>query len=135
MERLSKVTHINGAERESCLLSRSTLSSLIKLLPIAEYDLWFREMTVAGLETFVCFKKVIIERNTNKNYGPSQNLKDMSSSNTRKTVGSIHKVQCQNKESSEKDLGANVLASRESSPNSPSDFEFPCPMKGHKHES
>ena len=36
LERLSRVTHINGAELESCLLSRSTLSSLIKLLPIAE---------------------------------------------------------------------------------------------------
>ena len=75
LERLSRVTHINGAELESCLLSRSMLSSLIKVLPTAEYDLWVREMTVAcldfknpvGIETFNCFKKVcIIERNTNE---------------------------------------------------------------------
>ena len=50
LERLSRVTHINGAELESCLLSRSMLSSLIKVLPTAEYDLWVREMTVAGLD-------------------------------------------------------------------------------------
>ena len=48
--RLSRVTHINGAQLESCLLSRSTLSSLINLLPIAEYDCWVRELTVAGLD-------------------------------------------------------------------------------------
>ena len=63
-----------------------------------------------------------------------QNSKDMSPSNTRKTVGSIYMVQSQNKESSEKDQEASVLAERESSPNSPSDFKFPCPMKGHKHK-
>ena len=75
MERLSRVSYIDGAELEACLLSRSTLSSLISLLPTAEYDLWVREMTVAGLdfrnpvglETFNCFKKVcIIERNTSE---------------------------------------------------------------------
>ena len=50
LERLSRVTHINGAELGSCQLYRSTLSSLIKLLPIAEYDRWVREMTIAGLD-------------------------------------------------------------------------------------
>ena len=50
LERLSRVTHINGVELESCLLSRSTLSSLIKLLLIAEYDCWVRELTVAALD-------------------------------------------------------------------------------------
>ena len=71
LERLSRVSYINGAKREACLLSRR---SLISLLPTAEYDLWVREMTVSGLdfrnpvgvETFNCFKKVcVIERNTN----------------------------------------------------------------------
>ena len=75
MERLSRVSYIDGAELEACLLSRSTLSSLISLLPTAEYDFWVREMTVAGLdfrnpvglEIFNCFKKVcIIERNTSE---------------------------------------------------------------------
>ena len=50
LERLSRITNINRAELESCLLSRSTLSSLVKLLPIAEYDLWVREITVTRLD-------------------------------------------------------------------------------------
>ena len=50
LEWRSRVTHINGAKLESFLLSRSTLSSLIKLHPTAEYDLWVTEMTVAGLD-------------------------------------------------------------------------------------
>ena len=70
LEKLSRVSYINGVELEACLLSRSTLSSLISLLPTAEYDLWVREMTVSGLdfrnpvgaETFNCFKKVVLLR-------------------------------------------------------------------------
>ena len=50
LERLSRVGYINGAELEASLLSQSTLSSLISLLPTAEYDLWVREMTVSGLD-------------------------------------------------------------------------------------
>ena len=68
LERLSRVSYINGVELEACLLSRSTLSSLIGLFPTAWYDLWVREMTVSGLdfrnpvgaETFNCFKKVCV---------------------------------------------------------------------------
>ena len=48
LDRLSRVSYINGAELETCLLSRSTVSSLISLLHTAEYDLWVREMTVSG---------------------------------------------------------------------------------------
>ena len=75
LERLSRVSYINGGEVEACLLSRSTFSCLISLLPTAEYDLWVREMPVSGLdfrnpvgvETFNSFKKVcVIERNTNE---------------------------------------------------------------------
>ena len=50
LERLSRVSYINGAELETCLLSRSILSSLIILLPTAQYDLWVREMTLTGLD-------------------------------------------------------------------------------------
>ena len=73
LERLSRVNYIDKSELKASLLSRSTLSSLVRLLPISEYDLWVREMTIAGLdlknpvgmETFYCFKRVcIIERNT-----------------------------------------------------------------------
>ena len=50
LERLSKANYINKAELEACLLSRSTLSNLVLLLPISEHDLWVREITVAGLD-------------------------------------------------------------------------------------
>ena len=75
LERLSRANYIDRTELELCLLSQSTLSSLVHLVPTLENDLWVREMTVAGLdfknpvgiETFNCFKKVcIIESNTNK---------------------------------------------------------------------
>ena len=117
MEWLSRVTQINGAEVESCLLSRSIFSSLIKLLPIAEYDLWVREMTVAGLdfrnsvglETFGCFKRVsIIERNTNESSRANLNTKDAQSFNTKKTGRSNYKVQGQNEEESDEETS--VLA-------------------------
>ena len=73
LERLSRVSYIDSSELEACLLSRSTLSSMVGLLPISEYDLWVREMTISGLdfknpvgiETFNCFKNIcVIERNT-----------------------------------------------------------------------
>ena len=72
LERLSRVNYIDRSELEACLLSRSTLSSPVRLLPKSEYDLWVREMTIAGLdfknpvgmETFNCFIMVcIIELN------------------------------------------------------------------------
>ena len=39
LERLSRVIYINRVELEACLLSRSSLSSLVSLLPTSEYDL------------------------------------------------------------------------------------------------
>ena len=50
LERLSRVNYINKAELETCLLSRSTLSSMVRLLPTSEYDLLVQEMTIAGLD-------------------------------------------------------------------------------------
>ena len=75
LEKLSRVNYIDKSELEACLLSGSTISSLVRLLPAVEHDLWVREMTVenldfenpVGLDTFNCFKKVcVIERNTNE---------------------------------------------------------------------
>ena len=68
LPRLLRVSYIDRKELESCLLSRSTLSSMISLLPISEYDLWVREMKMSGLdfknpvgiETFNCFKRSCI---------------------------------------------------------------------------
>ena len=51
LERLSRLSYIDSTELEACLLSRSTLSSMVGLLPITEYDLWVREMTISGLRT------------------------------------------------------------------------------------
>ena len=73
LERLSQVNYIDKAELETCLLSRSTLSSLSRLLPTVEHDGWVREMTKLSLDfknpvemsAFDCFKGVcIMERNT-----------------------------------------------------------------------
>ena len=75
LERLSRVSFVDGGELEACLLSRSTLSSLIGLLPPVEHDFWVREMSKnlldfrnpEGLEIFNSFKRVSeIERNTNE---------------------------------------------------------------------
>ena len=75
MEKLYSANYINKTELEACLLSRSTLSSLVLLLPVLEHDIWVREMTVAGLdfrnpvelETCNCFIRVcIIEHNANE---------------------------------------------------------------------
>ena len=40
LEKISRVNYIDKVELESCLLSHSTLNSLVRLLPAAEYDLW-----------------------------------------------------------------------------------------------
>ena len=50
LEKLYRANYINTTELEACLLSRSTLSSLVLLLPVSEHDVWVREMTVAGLD-------------------------------------------------------------------------------------
>ena len=50
IQRLERLSRVNYIELESCLLSRSTLSSLVCLLPTSEHDLWVREMMVAGLD-------------------------------------------------------------------------------------
>ena len=72
LERLLRVNYIGRSKLEACLLSCSTLNSLVRLLPTSEYDLWVQEMTIAGLdfknpvgmETFNCFIMVcIIELN------------------------------------------------------------------------
>ena len=72
LERLSRVNYTDKAELETCLLSRSTLGSLVSLLPTSEYDLWVREMTVSGLdfrnpvgaETFNCLRRCVSLKQT-----------------------------------------------------------------------
>ena len=71
---------------EAYELSRSTLSSLVSLLPTSEYGLWVRERTVSGLdfrnpvgaETLNRFKRVfIIERNTFENSRSDPSTKEV----------------------------------------------------------
>ena len=112
--RLLRVTHINGAQLESCLLSRSTLSSLINLLPIAEYDCWVRELCGwTGLQkscwsgNFICFKQVcIIERNENESSGDYPDAREVITSNT-KSVGKTN-LSVQNQEEEESEQGSSV---------------------------
>ena len=144
LERQSRISHINRAELESCLLSRSTPSSLINLLPIPEYDLWVREMTVPGLDfrnpvghdTFACFKRIcIIGRNMNESFGDNVISKDVQSLNIKKTIRSTYKVQGQDEGESDQEIC--VLADRELNPkpwNPASELKFACPLTGHKHE-
>ena len=101
LERLSRVSYINRAELEACLLSRNTLSGLISLLPSVEYDLWIREMTMAqldfwnpeGLETFNCFKRIcIIERNTYESFRDERDVNNVQPPVVKKLVRSTYKV-------------------------------------------
>ena len=110
LERLSRANYINRAELESCLLSQSTLSSLVLLLPTPEHDLWVREMTIAGLdfknplglELLNCFRRVcIIERNTNKSSRLEPTAKENPTIGVKKPVKSSHKVQQMETENSD----------------------------------
>ena len=127
---------------ESCLLSRSTLSSLIGLLPLAEYELWVREMTMSGLdfknqgglETFNCFKRIcIIERNTCESARTDPAPIDSPSTGTKKITKSSHKVVVQERDY----LGIHATSTvtpRKPRWDPPAGLKFPCPVGNHKHE-
>ena len=94
----SRVNYIDKSELEACLLSCSTLSILVRLLSMSEYDLWVREMTIAcldfknpvGFETFNCFKSVcIIERNTTESSRSDPVLKEVQSTAVKKVITAI----------------------------------------------
>ena len=121
LEQLSRVSYIDRTELESCLLSLSTLSSMISLLPISEYDLWVREMTMSGLdfknpvgiETFNCFKRIcVIERNTCESSRTDPAQVDSLSTGTKKTTKSSHKVQIQERDYSDTESEVEIHATR-----------------------
>ena len=75
VERLSKIAEINKQELETCLYSRSTLSSLSLVLPQKTYVNWITKMMENGLdyknptgaEAYILFKNLCtIERNTSE---------------------------------------------------------------------
>ena len=133
LEQLSRVSYLDRTELESCLLSRSTLSSMISLLPISEYELWVREMTMSGLdfknlvgiETFNCFKRI-----------PAR--LDSLRTGTKKTTKSSHKVQIQERDYSDTESEVGVQTTLTPTPrkpwNPPAGLKFPCPVGNHKHE-
>ena len=148
LERLSRVSYIDKAELESCLLSRSTLSSLISLLPLVEYELWVREMTISGLdfknqvglETFDCFKRIcIIERNMCESARTDSAPVDSSSTGGKKIAKSSHKITVHEKEYSDTESEVGVHATSSAKPwkpwwDPPAGLKFPCPVGNHKHE-
>ena len=147
LERLSRVSYIERTELESCLLSRSTLSSMIGLLPISEYELWVREMTMSGLdfknpvgmETFNCFKRIcVIERNTCESARTNPAPVDSPSTGTKKTIKSSHKVHIQERDYSDTESEVGIHATLTLTPRKPwnptSGLKFTCPVGNHKHE-
>ena len=146
LERLSRVRYIVGAELEACLLSSSTLSGLISLLPSAKHNLWVREMTMAkldfrnpeGLDTFNCFKRIcIIERNTNESFRDDLDLKNTQPPVVKKLARSTYKVQVEKRESfdSKSEPLFHIISKSSSKPWKPSYIlKFPCPITDHEHE-
>ena len=146
LERLSRVCFIDGDELEACLLSRSTLSGLISLLPSSEHDFWVREMSMTqldfrnpeGLETFNCFKRVcIIERNTNESFRNDPETKSIPVPAVKKLLRSTHKVQIEKRDSSDSESESSVhtFSKYGFKPWKPSSkMKFPCPLKDHMHE-
>ena len=106
---------MDGTELEACLLSRSTLSVLIGLLPTTEHDLWVREMSKnlldfrnpEGLETFNCFKRICtMERNTNENYQDDQGARSVPG--WKKIPKAVHKVVIETRDSSDSESETSV---------------------------
>ena len=119
--KLSRANYIN----KTCLLSPSTLSSLVLLLPVSEHDIWVREMKVAGLdfrnpvglETFNCFKRVcIIERNTYKSDRSDPTPKEAVTTGVKKRAKSSYKVSQVEIDNLDDEMEASVHAAAEPPP-------------------
>ena len=125
-------------------MSQRTLSSLVRLLPTSEYDLWVREMTIGGLdfknpvgiETFNCFKRVcVIERNTDESSRSDPTPREVQSTGLKKIVRSSHKVHQQGDESSGSKTEVTAHAMSGPAPkswNPPPGLKFPCPLTNQK---
>ena len=89
------------------------------LLPTSEYDLWVREMTIAGLdfknpvgiENFICFKRVCdIEGNTKEVSRSDPTSKEVQNISVKKIIKFTHKVFQQQDDSSGSENKATVQA-------------------------
>ena len=140
------MSYIDRSELEACLLSRSMLSSLVRLFPTSEYDLWVQEMTIAvldfknpvSIETFNCFKRVcIIERNTTESSRSDPVQKEVQCTAVKNVIKLTYKVHQQEGDSSGSETEATIHAMSGPVPklwNPPPGLKFPCPMTNHKHE-
>ena len=148
LEKLSRSTQVNRKELESCLLSKSTITNLINLVPSAEHDLWVREMTYTGLDfrnpegsyTLACFKMVcMIERNTNENYRETSPIvSSCSTSSNKKVIASSHHLSEKSRKVPNQEVCA-VIAKNSSATSRTSKipitkWKFPCPEINHDHE-
>ena len=117
-------------------------------MPLVEYELWVREMTMSGLdfknpvgmETFNCFKRIyVIERNTCESARTDSAQIDSPSTGTKKPTKSSHKVKIQEREyysdtESEVGIHATPTSTQRKQWNPPAGLKFPCPVGNHKHE-
>ena len=149
LERLSRVNYIDKVELETCLLSRSILSYLTRLLPTIEHDVWVPKMTKLGLDfknpvglsAFDCFKSVgIMERNTAE-IGRASEPNPTQNSSKNKTKSSFSTHQVDNNSSGDKQ---NLITAHSTSSTPiqakpkqwiyPQGLKFLCPIANHKHE-
>ena len=143
------MNYIDKAELETCLLSRSMLSSLSRLLPTLEHDGWVREMTKLGLDfenpvgkgAYECFKSVcIMERNAAEIGRTSEPIPTQSSSkNKTKSSFSTHQVDYDSSGEESNHLTVHSTSSPPVQPKPrqwtyPKGLKYPCPVANHKHE-
>ena len=139
---------ISVTELESCLYSRSTLSSLSLVLPSETYSEWISEMTKSGLDyknpvgvyAYKVFKNLcIVERNKSegsrgaeKTSSPKMKPKSPKSQMSPKSkLRSTHQVVEESEEnSSQGAFATSYHNTRWYLPN----LKFPCLLSGHKHE-
>ena len=112
----------------------------MRLLLASEYDLWVREMRIAGLDfktlvgidTFNCFKRVcIIERNKNESSRSDPVPKEVQNTAVKKVTKSTYKVLQQEGDSSGTETETTIHAISGPVPkpwNPPFGLKFPCPM-------
>ena len=92
---------------------------MIGLLPLVEYELWVREMTMSGLdfknpvgmETFNCFKRIcVIERNTCESARTDFAPINSPSTGMKKPTKSSHKVNIQERKYSDTESEVGIHA-------------------------
>ena len=146
LERLSKMDGISTMELETCLVSRSTLSSFSLILLSETYTDWISEMTKAGMDyknpegigAYTVFKNLcIIERNKSEGSRIPDKVSSpkMKPRSPRTKPKSVHKVADMIEDELEEMHDTSAFAtSYHNTKWYPANLKFPCPLSGHKHE-